>query len=73
MLLFQSSKIIFKFSLTLHPDKVQVATGQVGKAPQIIVWDTKTLKPTSILKDGHTDGIGLLSFDSKGEVMNSIS
>jgi len=40
----------------------------VGKAPQIIVWDSKTLKPSSILKGGHTDGVGILSFDLKGEV-----
>lgn len=55
-------------SLTLHPDKVQVATGQVGKAPQIIIWDSVTLKPTSILKGGHTDGVGILNFDTNGDV-----
>ena len=60
-----------KKSLTLHPDKNQVATGQVGKAPQIIVWDSTTLKPTSILKGGHTDGVGILTFDLKGEVCRS--
>lgn len=52
----------------MHPDKVQVATGQVGKAPQIIVWDSNTLQTTSILKGGHTDGIGILCFDASGEV-----
>lgn len=59
-------------SLTLHTDNIQVATGQVGKAPQIIVWDSRTLKPTSILKGGHTDGVGILSFDSSGEVNNTL-
>lgn len=57
--------------MNLHPDKLQVATGQVGKAPQIIVWDTKTLKTTSILKGGHTEGVGILCFDSKGERLAS--
>jgi len=55
--------------LTLHPDKIQVATGQVGKSPQIIVWNSSNLKPVSILKGGHTDGVGILTFDSKGEVL----
>ncbi len=55
-------------SLTLHPDNNQVATGQVGKAPQIIVWNSNDLKPTSILKGAHTDGVGILSFDTSGEV-----
>ena len=55
-------------SLALHPiDKVQVATGQVGKTPQIIVWDSITLKPTSILKGGHKEGVILLDFSSNGE------
>ena len=55
-------------SLTLHPDRVQVATGQVGKTPQILVWNSKTLETTSILKGEHTDGVGILAFDKSGEV-----
>ena len=58
-------------SLTLHPNKVQVATGQVGKSPKIIVWDSKTLKPTSILKDGHKEGVGILNFSENGERLAS--
>lgn len=54
-------------SLTLHPDKVHVATGQVGKSPQIIVWDSTTIKPTSILKGGHKEGVILLDFSANGE------
>ena len=54
----------------MHPDKVQVATGQVGKAPQILVWNSVSskLETTSILKGGHTDGIGIIAFDKSGEV-----
>ncbi len=55
-------------SLTLHSDRVHVATGQVGKTPQIIVWNSKTLETTSILKSEHTDGVGILAFDKAGEV-----
>lgn len=55
-------------SLTMHPDKVKVATGQVGKSPQILVWDSKTLQTVSIMKGAHTDGIGILAFDKTGTV-----
>jgi microtubule-associated protein-like 6 len=53
----------------LHPDKEQVATGQVGKSPQILVWNTNTLKTTSIMKGEHTEGVGILTFDKNGEVI----
>ena len=59
--------------MTIHPDKVQIATGQVGKQPQILVWNSKTLQTTSILKGEHTDGVGILAFDQKGEVSSSSS
>ena len=62
-----NSKII-TFSLALHPDKEQIATGQVGKSPQILVWNSNTLNTTSIMKGGHTDGVGILVFDKNGEV-----
>ena len=59
---------LFAFSLALHPDKEQVATGQVGKSPQILVWHSTSLNTTSIMKGGHTDGVGILVFDKSGEV-----
>lgn len=55
-------------SLALHPDKTQVATGQVGKDPYICVWDTYNMQTTSILKDIHTHGVACLAFDSDGQV-----
>jgi WD40 repeat protein len=55
-------------SLNIHPNKILVASGQVGKSPQIIVWDTNTLQTKSILKGVHTDGVGIVVFDQKGDV-----
>ncbi len=52
----------------MHPDRVRVATGQVGKSPQILVWDSITLETKSILKGGHTDGVGILTFNKAGDV-----
>lgn len=55
-------------SLALHPERVLVATGQVGKEPYICVWDSYTVQTVSILKDVHTHGIACLAFDLEGQV-----
>lgn len=55
--------------MTIHPDKVRVATGQVGKSPQILIWSSKTLQTVSIMKGVHTDGVGILAFDKTGNVI----
>ena len=55
-------------SSCLHPGKSIVATGQMGENAQICVWNTQgTIKVESLLQ-GHTDGIGAMSFDNDGEV-----
>lgn len=56
-------------SLALHPERVLVATGQVGKEPYICVWDSYTVQTVSILKDVHTHGIACLAFDLEGQVL----
>uniref|UniRef100_A0A671UC96 EMAP like 5 n=1 Tax=Sparus aurata TaxID=8175 RepID=A0A671UC96_SPAAU len=55
-------------SLALHPERVLVATGQVGKEPYICVWDSYTVQTVSILKDVHTHGVACLAFDLEGQV-----
>lgn len=59
-------------SLALHPDKTQVATGQVGKDPYICVWDTYNVQTISILKDVHTHGVACLAFDLDGQRLASV-
>ena len=59
---------VFFCSLTLHPDKLLVATGQIGKAPYICVWDSNSTDTVSILKDGHQNGVGAVGFDKEGNV-----
>lgn len=58
----------YNCSLTLHPDRSHVATGQIGKDPYICVWDSKTMQTVSILKQGHTHGISAVGFDGLGQV-----
>ncbi|GAB5573088.1 echinoderm microtubule-associated protein-like 5 isoform X3 [Prionailurus iriomotensis] len=59
-------------SLALHPERVLVATGQVGKEPYICVWDSYTVQTISILKDAHTHGIACLAFDLDGQRLVSV-
>ncbi|XP_016361551.1 echinoderm microtubule-associated protein-like 5 isoform X5 [Sinocyclocheilus anshuiensis] len=59
-------------SLALHPERVLVATGQVGKEPYICVWDSYTVQTVSILKDMHTHGISCLAFDLDGQCLVSV-
>ncbi|CAG10611.1 unnamed protein product, partial [Tetraodon nigroviridis] len=59
-------------SLALHPERVLVATGQVGKEPYICVWDSYTTQTVSILKDVHTHGIACLAFDLEGQCLVSV-
>ncbi|KAJ4919988.1 hypothetical protein JOQ06_006466, partial [Pogonophryne albipinna] len=62
----------FPVSLALHPDKVQVATGQVGKDPFICIWDTYAMQTVSILRDVHSHGVACLAFDSDGQRLVSV-
>ncbi|KAG7257658.1 hypothetical protein CRUP_015754, partial [Coryphaenoides rupestris] len=59
-------------SLSIHPDKVQVATGQVGKDPYICIWDSYSMQTVSILRDVHTHGVACLAFDSDGQRLASV-
>lgn len=63
-----SPPFVLLYSLALHPERVLVATGQVGKEPYICVWDSYTVQTVSILKDVHTHGIACLAFDLEGQV-----
>lgn len=59
-------------SLCLHPDNTLVATGQVGRAPYICVWDSSSMKTISYLKDRHQHGIGAMCFDKEGSRLVSV-
>lgn len=69
--LFSPVVFILSASLALHPERVLVATGQVGKEPYICVWDSYTVQTVSILKDVHTHGIACLAFDLEGQVQHT--
>ena len=64
-----SDKII---SLAIHPDGNICATGQVGDAPIIVVWDVNTQQTKSTLSGFHQGGVSLLQFNSDGKLLLSI-
>ena len=68
----QTAASFFFFSLALHPERVLVATGQVGKEPQICVWDSLSVTTVSILKDGHKQGVAAMGFDKEGTVSRGL-
>ncbi|KAI3380118.1 hypothetical protein SNEBB_001204 [Seison nebaliae] len=59
-------------SLSIHPNKIYIATGQVGAEAIIYVWNSQTQKTISILQGGHTDGISSLAFDNDGTKLASV-
>uniref|UniRef100_A0A4W4FP77 HELP domain-containing protein n=1 Tax=Electrophorus electricus TaxID=8005 RepID=A0A4W4FP77_ELEEL len=59
-------------SLTVHPIKDYVATGQVGRDPAVHVWDIQTLKCFSLLKGYHQRGVCALDFSADGKSLASV-
>jgi WD40 repeat protein len=45
---------------------VAVATGQVGRNPLVVIWDTGTMRPLSVLQGFHERGVCALAFDADG-------
>lgn len=51
----------------LHPDKTTVVTGQVGKDPCVIVWDSITCKTITKIHQGYGNrGVQAVTFSSSG-------
>jgi len=64
-------------ALDLHPDKVKVVTGQVGKTPKIFVWSSRPdrsgqLQQLCVISGDHKRSIIGLSFSSNGAYIASM-
>jgi len=55
----------------IHPDGVHVATGQLGKHPYVMVWDSTTLELKATLR-GHKRGVSTLAFSQSGNTIASV-
>jgi microtubule-associated protein-like 6 len=59
-------------SISNHPAGQIFATGEVGKNPSIIVWDSKDIQVLCKLEGAHLNGVSFLAFNSKGNILASI-
>lgn len=56
-------------AIALHPDGVIVASGELGARPSIFIWDSKTMEPLGVAKQGLMDGIDHLAFSPDGKYL----
>ena len=55
-------------SLAMHPEGEYVATGELGRKPRIIVWDSAgSIRVLQIIEGYHTRGVNLLRFSKAGD------
>ncbi|RDD40098.1 Echinoderm microtubule-associated protein-like 6 [Trichoplax sp. H2] len=59
-------------SLSIHPTKDIVATGQVGRDPTIHLWDAATCQVLSVLKGQHSRGVCTVDFSDDGKKLASV-
>ncbi|CAM9091671.1 unnamed protein product, partial [Phaeothamnion confervicola] len=59
-------------SLAVHPGGGLVATGQMGKAPAIHVWDMATMQASAALQGFHQKAVSQLAFSSDGATLASV-
>ena len=63
---------ILCLSVNKHPKfKNVVATGQLGKQAQILVWNAETMETLSILQGFHLNGVCTVNFSSSGKLLVS--
>ena len=55
--------------LDVHPEGVLCATGELGNAPNVRVWDSETLECLQILGGIHTGGVNVVRFCSTGSLL----
>ncbi|CAK9107654.1 Echinoderm microtubule-associated protein-like 6 (EMAP-6) (Echinoderm microtubule-associated protein-like 5-like) [Durusdinium trenchii] len=58
--------------LALHPEGTLIVTGQLGKTPKIIVWDSETMEAVQTLTGFHRCGIQSVKFSRDGGSIVSV-
>jgi len=59
-------------SCAVHPQGHTVATGEVGKAPAIVLWDSNSGSTLMTMKGYHKRGVNLLTFSDDGKLLYSV-
>ena len=58
--------------MAMHPEKMLFATGEMGKTPKIIVWNSETMKNERVISGFHRRGIAALQFSRDGKRLVSL-
>ena len=58
--------------LALHPDGKLVATGEMGKKPKIVVWDSTTMETVAVIEGLHKRAVCQLAFSDDGKFLASV-
>ena len=58
--------------LAMHPDGSVAATGEAGKNPKIVVWDTTTMQTVATIKGFHKRAVKHLAFSPNGKELVSV-
>mmetsp|Transcript_11841 Transcript_11841/g.21676 ORF Transcript_11841/g.21676 Transcript_11841/m.21676 type:complete len:2327 (-) Transcript_11841:669-7649(-) len=58
--------------LALHPQGKLIATGQLGKNPKIVVWNSETMEAIQTLVGFHKRGVNALKFSRDGKQIVSV-
>jgi WD40 repeat protein len=58
--------------LAVHPEGHTVATGEIGKHPKIVVWDSNSGSTLAVYKGFHERGVSLIQFSADGKLIYSV-
>ena len=59
-------------ALAIHPDRKTIATGEVGKNPKIIVWNSDDMSVIKDFRQGRDSrAVTTLAFNTKGDLLAS--
>ena len=59
------------YALAVSPGGKEIASGQLGELPLIILWDAETMSIRRKISGFHSDGISLLAYSPDGSMIAS--
>lgn len=55
-----------------HPDKLTFATGEIGRTPKVVVWDSDGMKALSVMQGFHKRAVIACCFSPCGDYLASV-
>ena len=59
-------------SCAVHPEGHTVATGEIGKKPSIVIWDSNSGATLAKMNGFHRRGVNLVTFSTDGKLVYSV-